>query len=152
MFKELNSKNMLAIQKVSHRESLRVFAPFTFKTNVPSWCTAYNQTKHNLPDGANSATIGNTINALSALLILHHTSRILIDFNDPTWILDSNNWRDTEKSFHKTYRRLQYSPATNTDFMYANRNFFHSKQRIFHSELFYYLSVYEKTITEEMWQ
>lgn len=139
MFKELNSKNMLTIQKVSHRERLCTFAPFTFNTKVASWWTAYNNTKHNLPDGANHATIENTINALAALLILLHTSRILIEFDDFDWILDSNNWRDNEKSFYNTYRRLQYSLVTNTDFMYANRNYFYSKQRIFHSDLFYYL-------------
>jgi hypothetical protein len=151
MFKELNSKQMLTIQKVSHRQSLITFGPFTFNTKVPPWWTAYNNTKHQLPDGAKFATIGNTLNALAALLILLHTSRILIEFDDIDWILDSNNWWDNEESFYNTYRRLQYSLVTTTDFMYANRNYFHSKQRIFHSELFYYLSGCKNAITEEMW-
>jgi hypothetical protein len=152
MFKELNSKNMLSIQKVSHRECLITLTPFTFTTKVPPWWTAYNQTKHNLPDGVKCATMGNTINALGALLILLQTSRILIELDDNNWIMDSNNWNDNEKSFYESYRRLQYSLATNVDFMDADRNYFYSKQRIFHSGLFYYLSECKNTITEEMRQ
>jgi len=143
---------LFSIQNVSHRKSLSIFTPFKFSTRLPSWWTSYNETKHNLPDGANFATLGKTLEALGALVILLHTSRILTEFDDSDWILDSNNWNDNEKSFYNSYRRLQYSLATNTDFMYANRNYFYSKQGIFHSGLFYYLSECKNTITEEMWQ
>lgn len=100
MFKQLNSKNMLSIQKVSHRESRCIFTPFELGCNryAPFWWRAYNKTKHELPEGAKCATIENTINALGALLILLHTSRILIESDDPNLILDCNNWTDNENS------------------------------------------------------
>jgi hypothetical protein len=142
MFIESNSKNMLSIRKVSHRKSRRIFTPFELGCNrhVPYWWRAYNKTKHELPEGAKCATIENTINALGALLILLHTSRILIEFDDSNLILDCNNWTDNEKSFYDSYSRLQYSHATDDNIDNANRNYFYSKQRKLYSTLFYYLS------------
>lgn len=108
MCKALNKGGMLAAQKITLKEKIEPFNPFA--EDNPAWWTAYNATKHDLPDGVYEATLGNTIQALGALFILNHIGNILFMrmsslthvSKDPTdMVLKKESWQDFEEEFRK---------------------------------------------------
>ena len=96
-FQSLNQNHMLSTQSFILAKGNQKRSPFVFSGNVPKWWTAYNDIKHNQPDGEYQGTLENTIDALGALYILHHIADVIQtdhkigpkfqgDFSD------SNNW------------------------------------------------------------
>jgi len=70
-FEVLNENKMLHKQEVVLLEHLVTLRPFNESETRHDWWASYNDTKHNLPAGIKQGTIGNTINAVSAVLILN---------------------------------------------------------------------------------
>ncbi len=107
MVKKLNEKGMLSAQKLTLQVKLDPLTPF--KDGQSSWWQTYNNLKHELPAGLYSATLDNTIKALSALFALHSIAEILYLYSIPEKevnmrqprlsVLDQTYWYDFEEEF-----------------------------------------------------
>jgi hypothetical protein len=103
----LNEKNVLSLQKVSPTDKFNlVLQPFQLEENTPKWC--YNDTKHDLPQGAYNGKLGNVLNSLAALAILHDLADLFMRNAKPDKLFDGTNWRDITTEFMTEYKRLEY--------------------------------------------
>lgn len=128
----LNQKLMLAVQSVAPREKIEMtIRPFKFKQNVPIWWQQYNNTKHQLPEGAYVGTIRNVMNALAAVTILHHIAEHMINLRDASRILASKNWRDNSKEVREDYQRLKHTIVVSGALHTAQGGFLSYKSRVF---------------------
>lgn len=104
----LNAKGLLEIQKVTPQRVKRPFKPFEARS--PDWWQAYNDTKHDLPNGVYRGTLEKVIRALGGVVVLHHIGQLLFfrhlaktgisqhpDFLAE--VVDSKNWHDIELAF-----------------------------------------------------
>ncbi|NIU86711.1 MAG: hypothetical protein GWN56_05280 [Nitrosopumilaceae archaeon] len=93
----LNRSCLLSKQGFFLRETRKKKQPFPSR-GKPAWWDAYNKAKHKAPLGFNKINLGNTIEALGALFILHHIADVAqTNFNrGPTYdaadFTDSSNW------------------------------------------------------------
>jgi hypothetical protein len=129
----LNKYKMLSVQKLAPKEmATTIISPFLLEQqNTPKWWQAYNDTKHDLPEGAYNGTIGNVMNALGALTILHDISQWILTARNPIRdsILQGSNWKDKSTDFINDYQSLK-EPNSFGEIM-AERPFFKNKSRIF---------------------
>ena len=72
-FGKLNQTGILRRQQVHLLIGKQVFLPFVIspQKETPTWWTAYNKTKHQLPKGYKKGNLGNTINALAGAYALN---------------------------------------------------------------------------------
>jgi hypothetical protein len=108
----LNKKKMLEVQKVAPLEDVsRILTPFQLKKqNTPQWWQAYNDTKHDLPEGDTFGKLGFALEALGAVAILHDIAQaFLYEKAAPDRTLDSANWSDNETRFLEEYERTKFS-------------------------------------------
>lgn len=107
----LNSKGLLTTLKVVTRRSHRTLHPFT--TNRPDWWKAYNDSKHNLPEGLYEVNLGRTLDALGGVFLLLYIglaclgrttpgTNVLNRTDFPDWILNASLWEDFEKPLLST--------------------------------------------------
>lgn len=96
------------MQKVSPKKDLnRKLSPFRFtKNDTPRWWQNYNDTKHKLPLGAYQGNIGNVLNALGALAILHDLGKRICETSNPLDILERKRWHTFPKEITNDYHRL----------------------------------------------
>jgi hypothetical protein len=144
-FEHLNKTNILSIQKVAPREQFNLILRHFHtdkKEKTPKWWQEYNDTKHDLPRGAYNGKLGNVLNALAALALLHDIADLLMGGTNVNRVLDSGNWLDISSEFLHDYERLLYSRATSGILYTANRGFYDYK-----SSLFYYLFEYHPKAT-----
>ena len=119
MVQKLDEKGMLSAQKLTLQVKMEPLTPF--KDGQSSWWQAYNNLKHELPAGLYSATLNNTIKALSALFALHSIAEILYLYNIPEKgvnmrqpqldVLDQTYWYDFEEEFRNdpiNQRRVKF--------------------------------------------
>jgi hypothetical protein len=91
-YEQLNVHEVLEKQQVALLKAQGGVIPFRKNGDEPPiWWTAYNKTKHNLPQGFKSGNIGNTTNALAGLYSLHCMCYYaeLVPKND---FLDDKKW------------------------------------------------------------
>ena len=91
-YKILNQKGMLEKQMILLIHNVKVYNPF--KTNKHhEWWAGYNDTKHDLPDGIKQGTLGNVIDAITAVFALINIANLTRwHHNEPEKLLDGNNW------------------------------------------------------------
>lgn len=131
-YKLLNKNGMLTAQKLALKEQVENdICPF-MSDDVPEWWQRYNDTKHDLPEGAYAASIGNVIYALGALAILHDIGELTLRRNSSDNILDKNNWIDTSIDFRSDYENLKHTNSTSGVLHTAERGFYNHKSRIFY--------------------
>jgi hypothetical protein len=132
-YKLLNIHGMLSMQMVALREKVETnFAPFLALDDIPEWWQRYNDTKHDLPEGAYAANLGNVIYALGALAVIHDIGELALRGHTASKILDINNWRDRSSEFQSDYDRLKNTNMSSGVLHTANRGFFSHKSRIFY--------------------
>lgn len=141
-FTLLNKNGMCDVQTLSLIEKPTIIRPFTIENNVPIWWTANNKTKHELPEGASQATLGNVIKALAALVSLLHISYRALAHPDRSEILRAVNWRDNATEFLSDFGRLEFAGFTSHLLDWTRREYLHYQQRKYRSKHFYYISEY----------
>ena len=136
-YDSLNEKSVLSLQKVSPNEKFNlVLQPFQLvEKNTPKWWKEYNDTKHDLPHGAYNGTLGNVLDALAALAILHDLADLFMCNANPDKVFDGTNWHDISSEFMTEYKRLKHTNLSNGTLHTANRGFSSYK-----SSLFFYLT------------
>lgn len=108
-FDKLNKQGLLSIQKIVLQKNMRLLLPYDLPSvrqehYTPPWWGAYNDVKHKVPHGIYNSTLGNVINALSALWILHCIANTKIRLYSYSGnILDKNEWHDFEQYFSQSY-------------------------------------------------
>jgi hypothetical protein len=72
-YKLLNENNILKIQRIALIKKQDTFYPLEIQDGLetPFWWTAYNKSKHDLPDGFKQGNLKNTIYALGASYAVH---------------------------------------------------------------------------------
>jgi hypothetical protein len=135
----LNKKKMLEVQKVAPLEDVhRVLTPFRLKAqNTPQWWQAYNDTKHDLPEGDTFGKLGFVLDALGAVAILHDIAQAFLhEKAAPDRTLDSVNWVDNELQFKTEYERTKFSKFKSavSDHTALRKDFIHK------SLVFFYLT------------
>lgn len=91
-YEVLNNNNLLSKQTVMLISAWKVIHPFEEKP-IPNWWTAYNSTKHKLPDGVRSGTMENTIKSVAGLYCLHNLA-FLIMHGTTYDVAKDENWRE----------------------------------------------------------
>jgi hypothetical protein len=137
-YSALNYKGMLKAQKLALREySPRVITPFVLTTqNSPQWWQAYNDTKHELPDGETFGKLGFVIDSLAAVAALHDIAELILNDKQLQPALDGSKWQDNEEYFMREYvrtRNKSYQDATVS--WVGGREYMRHK-----SAIFYYLT------------
>lgn len=113
----LNGKGLLPILKVGTQRGSRALHPFN--SDSPAWWVTYNRTKHDLPRGMDSVTLGVTIESLAAVYLLLFLGMVFVgrltkgatiasrtDF--PDFVLNPAHWTDFESDLKADpQRRLQ---------------------------------------------
>ncbi len=90
----LNSKRLLEKQRVIVIPIKKEVFPFEINgRKIPHWWSKYNNTKHKLPKGLYEGNIGNTINALAALYLLHGMS-YYVKHHIPVEFLEPKKWAE----------------------------------------------------------
>lgn len=141
----LDSKALLAKQTIVVRGMSIALTPFARSGigKVPNWWAGYNKTKHRVADGgARYATLGNTMDALGALVILLHISRRLLAGSAylPSGIHDGSNWKDISKDYIDAFEAVKFEeyfrfPLTETE---KEQRYLISKEHDFRSKVFFY--------------
>jgi hypothetical protein len=135
----LNNNGMLVAQKLALREQVgKVIAPFRLTDqNTPQWWQAYNDTKHDLPEGETFGKLGHVLYALAAVASLHDIAQMLKSANAlPTKVLDGTRWYDKEEKFMIEYERTKHKSYHDAvvDHVGERKNVSHK------SSIFYYLT------------
>jgi hypothetical protein len=76
-YQKLNKNGLLEKQTIMLIPAWKIIRPFNGKS-LPSWWLAYNQTKHQIPQGVMSGTIENTVNAMAGLYCLHNIAFLIM--------------------------------------------------------------------------
>ena len=93
-YKSLNVKGMLEKQEVFVFIRNELIHPFS-KTDNHLWWTAYNDTKHQLPDGIRQGTLRNVLHAMTASYVLNNIVYLTATYaKDADHILDAMNWKN----------------------------------------------------------
>jgi len=109
LFKRLNEKKMLAVQEVVLYDTKEILKPFNMMTskNIPEWWHGNNQTKHHLINGLYMGTIGETLNALAALLVLNRIAEVIPKAG--YWnVFDSDQWLRIDSDPDKLTEMIPY--------------------------------------------
>jgi hypothetical protein len=132
----LNIKGVLSLQVVSPKKKFdKIMTPFALnKYPVPDWWNDYNTTKHELPSGAYVGIMGNVLNALGALAILHDIADLVMKNRTLSTLLDGNKWKVYSKEFIDDYERTKNTTLSTRVIHEANRGF-----STYKSEIFFYL-------------
>ncbi|HYL66079.1 MAG TPA: hypothetical protein VEU72_02890 [Nitrosopumilaceae archaeon] len=94
-YEQLNVHGMLERHKVILKEANEPIQPFIIKDGKsPDWWKGYNKAKHALPEGIVEGNIGNTINALAGICVLHQISYFAV--HPPENVLTKENWFEME--------------------------------------------------------
>ena len=122
-FKKLNQNNLLTKIRISPKEDVnKLLSPFKLhKNQTHKWWKEYNNSKHRLPYGIYVGTIGNVMNALGALAILHDLSEPIKRGHNPSRILNGRKWRNFNHKFKLDYERLKNSTSTSAIILSADR-------------------------------
>jgi hypothetical protein len=112
---------MLSVQIVCPKRKIKKrMMPFKANSNgVPDWWQNYNDTKHDLPEGAFHGNIGNMMNSLGALATLHDISHLASQIGRPGNPLEGENWIIYSEDIQE-YKRLEAKEESN----YKSRLFF----------------------------
>lgn len=99
-YKLLNKDNIFKIQRLFLIKKQNILYPFEMLDDLgnPFWWSAYNRSKHKLPDGFKEGNLKNTLYALGASYAIHcmaHYARYA-----PNDFLDSKRWQDAMASFN----------------------------------------------------
>jgi len=95
-YNKLNETGILQRQLVDLLIGTQVICPVVIPQNrdSPMWWTAYNKTKHDLPQGYKQGNLGNTIHALAGAYSLHCISAYARDYGRN--ILKNEWWQELE--------------------------------------------------------
>ena len=91
-YNALNNNDLLNKQRVMLIPAWKIVSPFEEKP-LPNWWTAYNSTKHNLPNGVFSGTMENTIKSIAGLYCLHNLA-FLIMHGTTYDVTKDENWEE----------------------------------------------------------
>lgn len=91
-YQELQKNELLEKQTVMLVPAWKIIRPFP-NNSLPKWWSAYNDTKHQLPQGVMSGTIENTTNALAGLYCLHNIA-FLIMHGSTYDVTNKENWSE----------------------------------------------------------
>lgn len=105
----LNHNGMLSVQKLALKEDTpRTITPFVLtQNNTPQWWQAYNDTKHDLPEGESFGKLGFAIDALGAVAALHDIAQVCYVPGLLTTVQDGTKWLDYEDRFMSDYTRTK---------------------------------------------
>jgi len=124
-YERLNSQGMLSLQTVSPKElpesKMTPFLINNTEANSPSWWKKYNDTKHNLPEGAYNGNLENVMYALGSLVILHNIAIQISKIPKPIQILDSHKWIIYSDDITNDLERLKLKAKSD----YESRIFFY---------------------------
>jgi hypothetical protein len=135
-YKRLNKEEMLSVQKLAPKEDItKIITPFKFDGVIPEWWQAYNKTKHGLPSGAYECNLGNVLNSIGALTILHDISQWILLTSAHTTILDKDNWKDNDYAKEYEYKMDSIIDDDFRGHTMAERPIFRAR-----SHIFYYLT------------
>jgi len=134
-YRFLNKNGMLVLQIVSPKMKFnKIINPFQLKNRpVPDWWHDYNASKHKLPSGA-LVRMGNVLNALGGLAILHDIAELTWKSNNPNLLLEGKKWRNYSDEFINDYKRVKNSKNMTGTINTAERYF-----SLYKSQLFFYL-------------
>lgn len=139
----LNSHGMLVAQKLAPKDdALNTITPFRLKQeNVPKWWQAYNDTKHDLPEGETFGKLGHVLYAVGAIAILHDIAEVLLNRTlTATIVLDGSKWLDYETAFKQEYVRTKNKSYRDSTVDYVGeRSYLPHK-----SSIFYYLTQFHR--------
>jgi hypothetical protein len=138
-FRRLNVKRMLSVQQVGLAETVQVIAPFSVQDGVPLWWTAYNKTKHELPEGASQANLGNVIEALGALVILLHVSAKVFHSHKIDDLLESKHWFSHADSYKALMESERYNYQMTFAFRDSQKEYLNSDTQKYLSRYYHYL-------------
>ena len=95
----LNKNGTLERRKILQKKTQTTYTPFQINDGelTPSWWSGYNDTKHFLPDGLVAGNLKNTVQALSAVYILHCMGYYALYWCDE--FFDEKNWADFEPMY-----------------------------------------------------
>lgn len=127
----LNAKGMLEIQEVFLFHRKQMIHPFN-KTEEHLWWTAYNDTKHQLPEGIRQGTLGNVIDAIAATYVLNNIANLTryVEYADD--LFDSKKWHSSHwNDFSPTTIMMMngintQSPIKKSEFFYLNSQYHRS--------------------------
>ena len=129
-FNKLNVNGILRKQRVDLLIGKNAYEPFVIQPDkeTPSWWVAYNETKHNLPQGYKKGNLENTILALSGAYSLHCIAAYVRDYGVD--ILKSENWHilngislNTQSEFHEVGEKKMYSYIPKSKIFYCLSQF-----------------------------
>ncbi len=114
-YHKLNETGILERQQIHHVPSEVTCLPFVLDilNKPPFWWRAYNDTKHNLPEGYKQGNLKNTIFALSGVYALLCVASYVQHYKKD--ILDSGLWMEAEAISLNTLK-----PATETDWIISD--------------------------------
>lgn len=130
-YKKLNETEMLQRQQISLLIGKKVCLPFVIpKDGEPTtWWTAYNKTKHDLPQGYKQGNLGNTILALAGAYSLHCISAYVREYGRN--VLKNEWWQELDSTALNTQSEFPVVEDLSTDAF------------IMKSKIFYCLSFYQ---------
>lgn len=99
LFKALNVDRILENWNVGVIRTNKSIQPFKIENKTPFWWQKYNATKHNLPCGLTEGNIGNTINALAALFVLHNLGQKVKETPDKNVVLNKSKLSSASPTF-----------------------------------------------------
>jgi len=97
-YNKLNETGILQRQFVDLLISKQAYKPFMFpqERDSPLWWTAYNKTKHSLPQGYKQGNLDNTIRALAGAYSLHCIAAYVCDYGRN--VLKNEWWQELDST------------------------------------------------------
>ena len=91
-YNALNSTGILKRQTIDYFPADFVAKPFhmVYQEITPFWWKAYNDTKHNLPEGYEQGNLRNTILSLAGVYALHCIGQYVVHFGDK--VMNDSKW------------------------------------------------------------
>lgn len=131
-YKKINENNILSIQMIALREidikeTTRTYHPFELVSNehTPFWWTAYNNTKHDLPEGYRQGNLKNTLHALSAVYSIHCMAYYVQHVDTKESFLDRSHWWGDTASYTGDGELIssQFDPLPKSELFYSCTRF-----------------------------
>lgn len=124
-YEKLNQTGIMRIQTIDLLIGKKAYLPFIIEEGkkTPDWWRAYNDTKHNLPEGYKQGNLHNTLCAVSAAYSLHCLSAYVGEYGKD--VLNKEWWHTLESTGVKTRQEFpEVSDNTRSDFIPKSKIFF----------------------------
>lgn len=129
-YKLLNNDNIFKIQRLALIKKQDTFYPLEIQDGLetPFWWTAYNRSKHQLPDGFKEGNLKNTLYALGASYAVHCMAYYAQNASND--FLDSKRWDNLSITFNADGEliRSPYPPLPKSNLFYYSSRYLRGAQ------------------------